>query len=55
MFFSLLVPQNQSGFQSWGSCTNQLLSITHNIYQSFYDGWEVRAVSLEISKAFDKV
>ena len=36
-------------------CVNQLLSITHEIYQSFDDNLEVRAVFLEISKAFDKV
>ena len=34
---------------------NFSLSITHEIYQSFDDSLEVRAVSLDISKAFDKV
>ena len=34
---------------------NQLLSITHEIYSSFDDGFEVRSVFLDISKAFDKV
>ena len=34
---------------------NQLLSITHEIYQSFDDNLEVGAVFLDISKAFDKV
>ena len=33
----------------------QLLSVTHEIYKSFDDGWEVRGISLDISKAFDKV
>ena len=37
------------------SCINQLISITHEIYQSFDDGLEVRGVFLDISKAFDKV
>ena len=37
------------------SCINQLLSITHDIYQSFDNGFEVRGVFLDISKAFDKV
>ena len=37
------------------SCTNQLISITHEIYQSFDDGFEVRVVFLDVSKAFDKV
>ena len=31
------------------------MSITHEIYKSFDDGWEVRGVFLDISKAFDKV
>ena len=34
---------------------NQLLCITHDIYQSLDDGLETRAVFLDISKAFDKV
>ena len=37
------------------SCINQLLSITHDIYQSFDDGFEVRGVFLDISTTFDKV
>ena len=36
-------------------CINQLLSITHDIYQSFDNGFEVRGVFLDISKAVDKV
>ena len=51
---NLLAP-NQSGFKSGDSCINQLLSITHEIYSSFNDGFEVRSVFLDISKAFDKV
>ena len=31
------------------------ISITHEIYQCFDDGLEVRGVLLDISKAFDKV
>ena len=46
---------NQSGFKPGNSCINQLLSITHEIYSSFDDGYEVRSVFLNISKAFDKV
>ena len=34
---------------------NQLLCITHDIYQSLDDGLETRGVFLNISKAFDKV
>ena len=37
------------------SCINQLLSITHDIYELFDDGWEVKGVFLDISKAFDKL
>ena len=42
----------QSGFKPGDSCINQLLSITHEIYSSFDDGFEVRSVFLDISKAF---
>ena len=51
---NLLAP-NQSGFKPGDSCINQPVSITHGIYSSFDDGFEVRSVFLEISKAFDKV
>ena len=50
-----LVSPNQSGFKPGDSCINQLLSITHEIFQSFDVGFEVRSVFLDISKAFDKV
>ena len=50
-----LISPNQSGFKPGDSCTNQLISITHEIYQSLDDGFEVRGVFLDISKAFDKV
>ena len=50
-----LISSNQSGFKPGDSCINQLLSITHEIYKSFDDGFEVRGVFLDISKAFDKV
>ena len=50
-----LISQNQSGFKPGDSCINQLLSITHEIYKSFDDGWKVRSAFLDISKAFDKV
>ena len=51
---NLLAP-NKSGFKPGDSCINQLLSITREIYSSFDDGFEVRSVFLDISKAFDKV
>ena len=50
-----LISPNQSGFKPGDPWTNQLVSITHEIYQSFDDGFEVRGVFLDISKAFDKV
>ena len=50
-----LISPNQSGFRPGDSCTNQLIAITHEIYQSFDKGLEVRGVFLDISKAFDKV
>ena len=51
---NLLAP-NQSGFKPGDSCINQLLSVTHEIYSSFDDGFELRSVFLDISKTFDKV
>ena len=51
---NLLAP-NQSDFKTGDSCINQLISITHEIYSSFHDGFEVRSVFLDISKAFNKV
>ena len=50
-----LISSNQSGFKPGDSCINQLLSITHEINKSFDDGYEVRGVFFDISKAFDKV
>ena len=50
-----LIASNQSGFKPGDSCINQLIAITHEIYQSFDEGYEVRGVFLDISKAFDKV
>ena len=50
----VIIP-HQSGFKPVDFCIIQLLSITHEIYKSFDDGFEVRSVFLDISKAFDKV
>ena len=36
-------------------CINQLLFITHEIYKSFDDGYDVRDVFFDITKATDKV
>ena len=46
-----LIFSNQSG----DSYINQLLSVTHEIYKSFDDGYKIKGVFLDISKAFDKV
>ena len=50
-----LISENQSGFKPGDSCINQLLAITHEIFSSFHDNYEVRGVFLDISKAFDQV
>ena len=50
-----LIFPNQSGFRPGDFCVNQLLAITHGIYKSFEDGFEMRGAFLDISKAFDKV
>ena len=50
-----LLSDNQSGYRPGDSCINQLLSITTEIYEAFEDFDEVRALFLDISKAFDKV
>ena len=52
-----LLNPSQSGFRLSDSCINQLLTITHEIFEAF--DWkptlEVRSVFLHISKAFDKI
>ena len=50
-----LLTSNQSGFRPGDSCTNQLLSLVHEIHESFDKGFEVRSIYLDMSKAFDKV
>ena len=50
-----LISSNQSGFKPDDYCKKQLLFITHKIYRSFDDGYKVRGVFHDISKAFDKV
>ena len=50
-----LITPNQSGFKTGDSYINQLISITHEIYKSFDNGYKVRGIFLDISKAFDKV
>ena len=55
ILWNVLISSNQSGFKQGDSYINQLLSITHDIYQFLDQGYEVRGVVLDISKAFDKV
>ena len=52
-----LLNPNQSGFRTSDSCINQLLAITHEIFETFdcNPSLEVRSVFLDISKALDKV
>ena len=52
-----LLTRNQSGFRPKDSCPNQLLFLVSEIHECFEDpkSLEVRAVFLDISKAFDKV
>ena len=50
-----LISANQSASKPGDSRINQLLSITHNIYKYFDDGYDVRNVFLDISKPFDEV
>ena len=57
MISNNLITKNQSGFRPGDSCTNQLLSLVHEILAAFDDKncLEVRTVYLDMSKAFDKV
>ena len=52
-----LLNSSQSGFRPSDSCVNQLIAITHEIFETFdcNPSLEVRSVFLDISKAFDKV
>ena len=52
-----LVTKNQSGFRPGDSTTNQLLYLTNEIHEAFENAksLELRAVFLDISKAFDKM
>ena len=48
-----LISPNQSGFKPGDSCINQHLAITHEMYKSFDDGFEIKGVFLDISKESD--
>ena len=55
--FNNLITKKQSGFRPGDSTTNQLLYLVNEIHKAFENpkSLEVRAVFLDISKAFDKV
>ena len=57
LVFNAIEIPNQSGFCSSDSSVNQLLAITHEIFEAFdcNPPLEVRSVFLDISKAFGKV
>ena len=57
IFKNNLITDRQSGFRKGDSTIKQLVSITHDIYLAFdYNPSKtVRAVFLDIAKAFDKV
>ena len=57
LFEEKLLNTNQFIFCPSDSCINQLLDITHEIFEAFdYNPpMEVKSVFLDISKAFDKV
>ena len=52
-----LITRNQFGFRPSGSTTNQLIGLVDEIHRAFDSpkSLEVRAIFLDISKAFDKV
>ena len=57
MLEETLLNPNQSGFRPSDSCINQLLAITHEIFEAFdcNPALEVISVFLDISEAFDKL
>ena len=55
IFGNNLISDKQSGYRRNDCTIKQLLSITHAIYKTFDDNQELRAVFLDISRAFDRV
>ena len=55
VFGNGFIHDKQSGYRRGDSTVKQLLSITHEIYKAFEQGKELRAVFLDISRAFDRV
>ena len=50
-----LISLNQLRYKPGNLYINQLLCITHDIYQSLDDGLETRGLVFDISKAFGQV
>ena len=48
-----MITPNQYGFKTGDWCINELISITHEIYESL-DGYEVGGVILDIRKHLTK-
>ena len=55
IFGNKLISDKQSWYRSNDSTVKQLLSITHAIYKAFDSNQEIRAIFLDISRAFDRV
>ena len=55
IFNKNFISDKQPGYRKGGLTIKQLLSITHEIHKSIDDLIELRAVFLDISKAFDSV
>ena len=55
VYTNKFISEKQSGYKKGDSTVKQLLSITNEIYKAFDNDKEVRAVFLDISRAFDRV
>jgi hypothetical protein len=55
IFNNNFISDKQSGYRRNDSTVKQLISITHEIYKTFDANKELRAVFLDISRAFDRV
>ena len=55
VFSNNFISDKQSGYRRGDSTVKQLISITHEIHKAFDSKNEIRAVFLDISKAFDTV
>ena len=55
IFQNGFITDKQSGYRNGDSTIKQLLSITHEIHKAFDASDEIRAVFLDISRAFDRV